>query len=90
MRISCLVGSGKRCLGDIFPKAEMIALAAMGFDGYNQVAQTLSIAQLAKHHGKQLVPACEVFHIFVPSILTDEIIEVVPVKEYCQLGENIL
>ena len=75
--------------GDVLAKPEMIALLVMCLDGDNHITQTLAIAQLAKHQRKELVPTCEVIHVFVPSILTDEIVEVIPVKEGSQLSKDV-
>jgi len=41
------------------------------------------------HQRKELVPTCKVLYVFVTSILSDEIIEVIPIKECNQLSENV-
>ena len=68
----------------------MIALLIVCLNGDNQVTQALAIAQLTKHQRKELVPTCEVLHIFVTSIFTNEIVEVIPIKECYQLSEDVL
>jgi hypothetical protein len=44
---------------------------------------------LTEHQSEQLVPASEVLHVSVSSVFSDEVVEVVPVKERGQLGENV-
>jgi hypothetical protein len=71
-------------------KSEMIAFLVMCLYGDNQVSHALTIAQLAKHQRKELVPTCEVLHVFVAGILANKIIEVIPVEKRYQLSENVL
>ena len=56
----------------------------------NQVSHALAITQLSKHQRKELVPTCEVLHVFVAGILANKIIEVIPVEKRYQLSENVL
>jgi hypothetical protein len=70
-------------------QAKMIALLIVCPNSDNKITQTLAIAQLAKHQRKELVPTCEVLHIFVTSILSGEIVEVISVKESNQLSEDV-
>ena len=58
-------------------KSEMIAFLVMCFYGDNQVSHALTIAQLAKHQRKELVPTCEMLHITVSSILVNDVTELV-------------
>jgi hypothetical protein len=62
----------------------------MCFYGDNQVSHALTIAQLTKHQRKELVPTCEVLHVFVACILANKIIEVIPVEKGYKLSENVL
>ena len=68
----------------------MVALLMVRLDGYNKISQTLAIAQLSEHQRKELVPTCEVLHIFITSIFMNEIVETIPVKEGSQLSEDVL
>ena len=70
-------------------KTEVIALVAVSLNDDNQVSQALAIGQLAKHHYKQLVPACEVLHIAVAAVLGYDSMEFVVVEKLNQLCENI-
>ena len=56
-------------------KSEMIAFLVMCFYGDNQVSHTLAITQLSEYQCKELVPTCEVLHIFVASIFANEIMK---------------
>jgi len=87
--VPILVSLGQVASGNVLPHSEVVAFAAMGFQGYNQVAQALAIGELAEHQGKHLVPASEELHILVASVFADEVVEVVPVEEPGQLGENV-
>ena len=68
----------------------MIALQVMCLYGDNQVSHALAITQLSKHQRKELVPTCEVLHVFVAGILANEVVEVIPIKECYQLSEDVL
>lgn len=74
----------------MFAKSEVIALLVMCLYGDNQVSHALTIAQLSEHQRKELVPTCEMLHIFVASIFANEIIEVIPIEKCYQLRENVL
>lgn len=74
----------------MFAKSEVIALLVMCLYGDNQVSHALTIAQLSEHQRKELVPTCEMLHIFVASIFANEIIEVIPIEKCYQLSENAL
>ena len=68
----------------------MIALLIVCLNGDNHITQTLAIAQLAKHQREELVPTSEVLHIFITSIFTNEVVEVIPIKECNQLSKDVL
>ena len=68
----------------------MIALLIVCLNGDNHITQALAIAQLTKHQCKELVPTSEMLHVFITSIFTNEIVEVIPVKERNQLSEDVL
>ena len=83
------IGLAQIASGYVLAKSEMIALLVMCLYGDNQVSHALAITQLAKHQRKELVPTCEVFHVFVASILANKIIEVIPIKKCYQLSEDV-
>lgn len=62
----------------------------MGFQRNNQVAQAFAVAELAKYHDKQLVPAGEVLDIVVALVLANEVVEQAPVQKRGELRENKL
>ena len=84
------IGLAQITSGHMPAKSEMITLLMMCLYGDNQVSHTLAITQLSKHQRKELVPTCEVLHVFVTSILANKIIEVIPVEKCYQLSENVL
>ncbi len=63
--------------GHMLAKSEMIALLVMCLYGDNQVSHALTIAQLAKHQRKELVPTCEMLPITVSSIPVTDVTELV-------------
>ena len=65
----------------------METLGTMRSDCHNHIAQTLTITELPEHQCQKLVPAGEMLDILVTFVFADEIVEMVPVKECCQLGE---
>lgn len=67
----------------------MVLLCSMCFKSNNQISQTLSIAQLTKHHSKQLIPTSEMLHIAVSIILVNQMAKLVIVEKFYQLGENV-
>ena len=67
----------------------MVLLCSMCFKSNNQISQTLSITQLAKHHCKQLIPTSKILHITVSIILVNQMAKLVIVEKFYQLGENV-
>jgi len=63
--------------GHVSSRSEMVTLLPMRFNSENQVAKALTVAQLAKHQCKELVPACEVLHVAIASILAGNVAELV-------------
>ena len=84
------IGLAQITSGHMFAKSEVIALLVMCLYGDNQVSHALTIAQLSEHQRKELLPTCEMLHIFVASIFANEIIEVIPIEKCYQLRENVL
>ena len=68
----------------------VVALRLVGLQRDNQVSQTFAVAELAKYHDKQLVPAGEVLDIVVALVLANEVVELAPVQKRGELRENIL
>jgi hypothetical protein len=70
------------CLSQVTPghvpsQSKMVTLLPMRFNGDNQVAKTLTVAQLAKHQCKELISACEVLHVAIASILVNNVAKLV-------------
>ncbi len=85
-----LVGEGEGIAGNrAAPKAEMVAFRAVRLDDRDEVAEAVASAQLAEHQRQQLVPACEVLHIGITSVLPDKASEFEVVKMLCHLCENV-
>jgi hypothetical protein len=74
----------------VLAKSEMITFLVMRLYGDNQVSHALAITQLSEHQRKELVPTCEVLHVFVATILADKVVEVIPIEKCYQLSENVL
>lgn len=89
--VPVLVDSCQRRLGDgLGAHAHVVALRLMSLQRNNQVAQAFAVAELAKYHDKQLVPAGEVFDIVVALVFADEVVELAPIQKRSELRENIL
>lgn len=67
----------------------MVLLCPMCLKGNNQISQTLSITQLAKHHSKQLIPTYEMLHIAVAIILVYQMAKLIIIEKFYQLGKNV-
>ena len=89
--VPVLIDSCQSRLGDrLGAHAHVVALRLMGLQRNNQVSQTFTVAELAKYHDKQLVPAGEVLDIVVALVLANEVVELAPVQKRGELRENIL
>ena len=82
------IGLGQIASGYVLAKSEMITFLVMRLYGDNQVSHVLAITQLSEHQCKELVPTCEVLHVFVATILADKVVEVIPIEKCYQLSEN--
>ena len=49
-------------------KAKVIGLIGMRRNNTGQITKAVTVAQLPEHHDEQLVPACEMLHVFVPFV----------------------
>ena len=88
--VTILIGISEGGFGYwIASQAKMILLGSMRFKSYNQVAKTLTIAQLPEHHSKQLIPASELLHVAITIILANEIVELGSVQESGKLSEYV-
>lgn len=47
------------------------------------------ISELPEHQSKQVIPAGEMFHVFVTTIFGYNAIELTPIEERNQLSENV-
>lgn len=59
------------------------------FKSNNQVTQTLSVTQLAKHHCKHLISKSELLYITIAVILANLVVELNPIQESCELNKNV-
>ena len=73
----------------IASQTKIILLGSMCFKCYNQVAKTLTIAQLPEHHSKQLIPAGELLHVAITIILANKVIELCSVQKSGKLSEYV-
>ena len=88
--VPVLVGISNVASRDMFTHSKEVALAPMCFQRNYQVPQAFSVGQLTEHQDEKLVPACEVFDVFVAMILADVIVEHTSVKDRGDLRENVL
>ncbi len=77
--VPVLVGLCQVASGDLLAETDAVTLVVMGIQRDNQVAQAVPVGKLAEHEREQLVPAREVLDVFVTTVLSDEIIEMIPV-----------
>ena len=88
--VTSLISVSESSLGNgITSQTKMVLLASMCFKSNNQVAQALTITQLAKHHCKQLVPTSELLHISVSIILTNVVVKLCSVQKGGKLSKNV-
>ena len=52
----------------VLTKAKVIGLIGMRRNNTDQITKAVTVAQLPEHHDEQLVPACEMLHVFVPFV----------------------
>ncbi len=79
--VTVLIGACKSRFCHLFANTEVVTFRPMRIQVYYQVTQAYAIRTLSEHHCKQLVPACEVFHIVITLVLANEVIEMISVKE---------
>ena len=78
--VPVLVRFGQVASSHGIAKTEELSLTAVRLNRYDQIAQTFASGQLTEHKHFQLIPARKCFYVAVALILTDEIVELVPVK----------
>jgi len=67
----------------------MIGLVGMRRNNTSQITKAVTVAQLPEHHDKQLVPACEMLHVFVPFVFHYNSIKDSLWQELYELSEDI-
>jgi len=73
----------------VLAKAKMIGLVGMRRNNTSQITKAVTVAQLPEHHDKQLVPACEMLHVFVPFVFHYNSIKDSLWQELYELSEDI-
>ena len=74
----------------VFAKAKkMIAVIGMRRNITGQIMKAVTVAQLPEHHDEQLVPACEMLHVFVPFVFHYNSINDSLWQEFYELSEDI-
>ncbi len=64
-RLSSLVDLCEIASRYVLAKAKMIGLVGMRRNNTGQIMKAVTVAQLPERHDEQLVPACEMLHVFV-------------------------
>ena len=73
----------------VLAKAKMIGLVGMRRNNTGQITKAVTVAQLPEHHDEQLVPACEMLHVFVPFVFHYNSIKDSLWQELYELSEDI-
>jgi len=74
----------------VLAKAKMIGLIGMRRNNTGQITKAVTVAQLPEHHDEQLVPACEMLHVFVPFVFHYNPIKDSLWQELYELSEDIV
>ena len=88
-RLSSLVDLCEVASRYVLAKAEMICFVGVCRNDTCQIAKTVTVAQLPEHHDEQLVPACEMLHVFIPFVFHYNSIKDSLRQELYKLGEDI-
>ena len=67
----------------------MIGFVGVRRNSIGQIAKAVTVAQLPEHHDEQLIPASEMFHVFVSFVFHYNSIKDSLRQEIYELGENI-
>ena len=89
MRFSSLVDLCEIASRHVLAKAKMIDFVGMRRYGTCKVTKAVTIAQLPEHHDEQLVPACEMLHVFVSFVFHYNSIKDSLRQELYELSEDI-
>ena len=73
----------------VLAKAKMIGFVGVRRNSIGQIAKAVTVAQLPEHHDEQLIPASEMFHVFVSFVFHYNSIKDPLRQELYELGENI-
>ena len=73
----------------VLAKAKMIGFVGVCRNSVGQITKTVTVAQLPEHHDEQLVPACEMLHVFVSFVFHYNSIKDSLWQELYELGEDI-
>lgn len=84
-----LIGPGKICPGNIFPKTQMVKFARMSIDRQHQISQAFSAAQLAKHHAHQLIPTGKMSDFIIASVFRNDAIKYPLWQKSADLSKDI-
>ena len=73
----------------VLAKAKMIGLIRMRRNNTGQITKAVTVAQLSEHHDEQLVPACEMLHVFVSFVFHYNSIKDSLWQELYELSEDV-
>ena len=88
-RLTSFVDFSEIASRHVLAKAKMIGLVGMRRYGTCKVTKAVTIAQLPEHHDEQLVPACEMLHVFIPFVFHYNSIKYSLRQELYELSEYI-
>ena len=71
----------------VLAKAKMIGLVGVRRNCIGQITKAVTVAQLSEHHDEQLIPASEMFHVFVSFVFHYNSIKDSLRQELYELGE---
>ena len=73
----------------VLTKAKVIGLIGMRRNNTGQITKAVTVAQLSEHHDEQLVPACEMLHVFVSFVFHYNSIKDSLWQELYELSEDV-
>ena len=89
MRFSSLVDLCEIASRHVLAKAKMKGCVGVRRNSIGQIAKAVTVAQLPEHHDEQLVPACEMLHVFVSFVFHYNSIKNSLRQELYKLSEDI-
>lgn len=81
MIVAPIIGICKGAFRYILPEAKPICFIIQGLSRKNDIPETFSIGKLTEHQDSKLIVASEVFDILVSFVLSNQVVEVIAVKE---------